>query len=102
MTKNQKQAFLDAYSDFKEMQDWMFSIEIYHNDENSEPFICAQVRPERVILDYVEGDHFVITIHTDGAIYSFSSENWMAHVDSHYVSFGSSHDEGTHCIIQYC
>ena len=102
MNEKQKQAFLDAYSDFKEMQDWMFSIEIYHNDESSEPFICTQVNVERILLDYVEDCHFVITFHTEESVYSFSSKNWLAHVGSGYVSFGSTYDEGTHCIIQYC
>lgn len=101
MNEKQKQAFLDAYSDFKEMQDWMFSIEIY-NDESSEPFICAQVNVERILLDYVEDCHFVITIHTEESTYSFKSKNWLAYVGSDYVSFGATYDSGTHCIIQYC
>src|SRR5699024_1352611 len=95
------QKFLDAFASFKDKSDWKFSIQIYHNDESSQHFFCAQVDVERVLLDYVDGD-FIITIHTEDSSYSFSSSNWLAYVDSGYVSFGSSFDEKTHCIIEYC
>ena len=102
MTDKRIQAFLDAYNSFKDMQSRKFSIEIYHNDESSSPFISSTFDVERVILDYVGEGHFVITIHTEDTSYSFSNENWLAHVGSDYVSFGSSHDKITHCIIGYC
>ena len=102
MTDKHIQAFLDAYNNFKDMQSRKFSIEIYHNDESSSPFISSIFDVERVILDYVGSDHFVITIHTEDTSYSFNSENWLAHVGSDYVSFGSIHDKITHCIISYC
>ena len=101
MKEKQVQAFLDAYSDFKEMQDWEFSIQFYHNNEMGCPTFSSQTHIDKLILDYVEDD-FVITIFTEDNIYSFDSSNWLAFVGSEYVSFGSRHSDETHWIIEYC
>lgn len=102
MGSKRKDAFLKAYLKFKEKQDWKFSIQVYHNDESSEPFHSLEANVERIILDYIEDHDFVVGIHTNESTYSFASDNWLAHVDDHYVSFGSTHNDKTYCIIEFC
>lgn len=102
MTTKHVTNFKSAYQKLKSKHDWKFSIELYHHDFNSEPFLHTESYIEKVILDYVDEHGLIITVMTPDATYSFSENNWLVHVDDDYVSFGSKNDNDTHCIIEFC
>ncbi len=94
--------FKKAYLQLRNKSDWRFSTQIYHHDDAGESFYSSESDVEKIILDYVEVHGLIITIITKETLLSFSEENWLAHVDERYVSFGSRHDDNTHCIIEFC
>lgn len=102
MTAIQVVDFKQVYQKLKSKDDWKFSIELYHHDFNSEPFIHTESDIEKIILDYVDEHGLIITVMTTEATFSFSEKNWLVYVDDDYVSFGSKYDDDTHCVIQFC
>ena len=94
--------FREAYLHLKESIDMKFSIQINHHDDASEPFLSYESYVDKVVLDYCSCHGLVITIITDETVLSFNEKNWLVHVDTDYVSFGSANDNKTHCIIEFC
>lgn len=94
--------FKNAFQLLKDKVDWKFSVQTYHHDCNSEPFYSAESDVERVVLDHVEEHGLIIVIMTPETMISFSEKNWLTHVGKDYVTFGSKHDDETHCIIEFC
>jgi stress-induced morphogen len=94
--------FKKAYQQLKNKSDMKFSIEIYHHDFSGEPLYNSESYVEKILLDYVDEHGLIITIMTSETTFSFSEKNWLVHVDEKYVSFGSSNDDDTYCIIEFC
>lgn len=94
--------FRRAYEKLKNKSDRKFSIQIYHHDNNGEPFYSSDSDVEKVILDFVGEHGLIITIITSEIMLSFSESNWLSHMGDDYVTFGSRKVDETYCIIEFC
>jgi len=92
-------SFKQAYEKLRNERHKRFSIQIYHNDCNSEPFHSSLSEVEGVILDFI--DEKIITVITTDSIISFSEEKWIPYAGGDYVSFCSIDDAETYCIIEF-
>lgn len=102
MKTKQASDFKKAYQKLKAKDGWKLSIEFYHHDFISEPFLHGEFDTEKIVLDYVEEHGLIITLIMLETSFSFSEKNWSVHVAEDYISFGSKHDDDTHCIIEFC
>lgn len=91
-----------AYQHLKDNSDMKFSIEYYHHNNQSEPFLSSMSDVEVVRLECVDGDELIVSVMTPELIVSFGEMDWKVSIGEDYVVFSSKEDNETHCIINFC
>ena len=77
------------------------SLEYYHHDFQSEPFLLIDAYPENIRIKELEEHGKIILITTKETMVTFTEKNYNTNLSNDSVVFYSKFDEETYCIIQF-
>jgi len=78
-----------------------YSMQFYHHDFNSEPFLHVDAYAQFVRMEEISEHGLIITIITPDTLITFSEKNHSTNISGDSVVFSSKHDDETYCIIDF-
>ena|SRR5690625_826824 len=97
-------AFISSYKKLEELnrnKALNIFIQLYHYDDQSEPFLFIEGKVESLRLEEVDEHGKIINITTPETMFIFSERNYHTNISNEAVVFSSKNDNETYYIIEF-